>query len=455
LPLIPAAVAVGILGLVGGKFAAAGGLLGLVAVALAFAAWPKGVVAVRAGLAVGLVVVCGCLASVLSPFIDALRPGSLANRPPARQGIRRPTPQMSGGLEEPDLVPFTVGEKVLCLNPLLAVAVDPEVKAALVLRENGTLDHYSYAKDPAAAFRLLGSYRLQQPGYRAVLDGHSHRLYVAASEPKALQVNRYGDRPVGRGDLHVYDVRDLLAGDLQDKLLRPAAVIEVGGDVSHLVLAPGRDAVYFLAHGPKGDRIERLSTTNPTAAPQTFAPAGEMAAMCLDPEGKILYAAVPGGVMLLDAATLAVPKEGPRFIAVEGPIVDLSADKVDRVFVAETGQNPQVSVLDGAAGVVRTRWDCHMHGRNYLAVQPEGGRLYLASSSLVVSYLESLRVKLEFYPQVTERAVSDEVSPVRGEFFITPDQGFLLTRWGRIYHLAPPEKDQPQRPRRGGGRAAA
>src|SRR5262249_36902415 len=160
-----------------------------------------------------------------------------------------------------------------------------------------------------------------QPGYRAVLDGRNHRLYVAASDPKALSVNRYADRPIGRGDLHIYDVRDLLAGDQEDARLRPAVIVPLDADISHLLLAPERDAVYFLSHGPKGDQVERLLTSEPAAARRTFAQK-ELTALCQAPDGNTLYAASPTGVVLLDSATL----DKRKVLAVEGTFTDIGAD---------------------------------------------------------------------------------------------------------------------------------
>jgi hypothetical protein len=447
LPLVPALLAAVIAPLLGGKLAAAGGVIGLGAAGLGLAWWQRGGPALRAILALVLVVVCGGLASALAPWLEEYRQGGLGDQEQRLPRGRPRGPLLSSRPQEPDLVPIKSGETLFSLGELLAVAVDPEVGAALVLRPNGALEHFAYPKEADKPFVSRGKFRLQQPGLRAVLDGRSHRLFVAASDPKALRVNRYGDRPIGRGDLHIYDVRDLLAGDQEDTRLRPAAVIKLDADISHLLLAPDRDAVYLLVHGPQGDRVERLSAAEPAAARRTFKQEG-LTALCLAPDGKTLYAAGTGGVVLLDPVTLAKRKDLPF----EGPIVDVSVDSLERVFLAETGQKPQVTILNAANGKVIVRWDSRMHGRNYLAVMPDGGRLYLASSSLVICYLESLRVQrgLVLNPQPTAEADSDDGGPVRGEFFLTPDMRFLITRWGRIFQLAPPEGDRPPPRRRDG-----
>jgi hypothetical protein len=83
-------------------------------------------------------------------------------------------------------------------------------------------------------------------------------------------------------------------------------------------------------------------------------------------------------------------------------------------------------------------------GRNYLAVMPDGGRLYLASSGRITGLPRSLRVRRlgSTYPSTAAYASSD--NPVqRGEFFLTPDAAHLITSKGKIYRLAPPEFERP------------
>jgi hypothetical protein len=345
----------------------------------------------------------------------------------------------------PDLTPLPN----LALGELLAVAVDAKAFAAMVLRADGELAHYSYPD-----FRLQSRYRLEMPAYRAVLDGVGGCLYVATSDPKALQVNRQADRPVGRGDLHVYDVRALLAGTKwasrlhrqteSASRLHPKQVIPLDGDVSHLLLAPGREAVYYLLHRPDGDSVGRVPTSG-VNKPRSLTSSEPIDCLCLAPDGTALYGARPGAVITLDPLSL----RQRRVETIDAAICDISADEMGRVFAVEQGQAPWLSVLIPERNTVLTRWPTRLHGRNYVAVTPEGSRIYLATSSLLSRTLLSLRIFSVHNPQPTAQIHSDDSGPVRGEFFLTPDSKYLITRWGKVFQLAPLEPERRSPPNKG------
>ncbi len=328
------------------------------------------------------------------------------------------------------------------LGALLAVAVDPEAGAAFVTRADGSLDHYSYPD-----FRQLGKYRLEQPGYRAVLDGRCGRLFVAVSDPAALRTNRFGDRPVGRGDLHVYDVGDLLArGEPRAPAatpLRPAAVVPLGGDVSRLLAAPDRDALYYLVHRPDGDRVGRLPTSSPADEVRWQAD-GAVTALALSPDGAALYAAGPGVVRVLDPGTLEVR----RSVAIEPTAFDLAADNGGRLFVTEVGQWTSITVVDSRQGETIGHWNPRMHGRIYLQVTPDATRLYLGTSAPISNSLHCWLVQKPggAMPPQFSHAGSDSTGPVRGEFFITPDGRHLVNRHGKVFQLVTPAEQRAALP---------
>jgi hypothetical protein len=364
---------------------------------------------------------------------------------------RRPPPFDLPAPLAPDLVPLSgVGQ-------LLAAVVDDDPPGVvLALREGGQLDQYSF---PDCVLRRR--YRLDQPGYRAVFDRSRGLLYVAATHPGALAVNRYGDPPAGKGDLHIYKIGPLrdrvtdtrlrpagvVVGPLAavaDASLRPDAVIPLDGSVSHLRLAPGGQAVYFLLHRPDGGRVGRVVAGAQTA---TFFhhPEG-LSALTLSPEdGRTLYAAGPGGILVLDAATLT----RRQTLATDVQVCDLSVDRTGRLFLAEQGSHPLVTVLETRRGAPVAQWLSPVSGRNYLCVTPDGVRVYLSTSALVGSSLRSLKVagNLVHEPQHVASAAADLSVPVRGEFFYFPESKCIVTRTGRVFRLSRTDTPPGEKPR--------
>jgi hypothetical protein len=90
----------------------------------------------------------------------------------------------------------------LNVGPFLAAAVDPEIHAAFLLTRDGTLKHYSYPD-----FKLQGTYPIGIVATQAVCAGKQGKLYVAGFDPRTL-----AERPRSRGygDVHVFDLKDLL-----------------------------------------------------------------------------------------------------------------------------------------------------------------------------------------------------------------------------------------------------
>jgi len=90
----------------------------------------------------------------------------------------------------------------LSLKPFLAAAVDAAAGVMLAVAPDGSLRVYSYPD-----FKLRATYRLAAAAYQAAFDGKQMRLYAAVLDPKGLT-----ERPRARGvgDIHVYELKDLL-----------------------------------------------------------------------------------------------------------------------------------------------------------------------------------------------------------------------------------------------------
>ena len=174
-----------------------------------------------------------------SPSTTAPRPSSLHGEAP---------PNSAGNPIKPDL------QFVVNLGELLSVAVAATPSGsgtAFLTTEAGFLKKFSYPD-----FRLQTTYRLQQPAYRAVLDNRRGLLWVAASDPRVLRVNRYGDRPMGRGDFHIYNVPP----PRRDQLLSPAKGTPLSG-LSPLSPVLGGEGRSFVNAG-SSKRLHLLASSS-------------------------------------------------------------------------------------------------------------------------------------------------------------------------------------------------
>lgn len=313
------------------------------------------------------------------------------------------------------------------LGELLSAAVDPDT-AALVATRDGRVSHYSYPD-----FRYRATHRLRQPAYRAALDGPRGLLYAAASEPGALSANPHGNRERGRGDLHVYDVRALLAGRLQPgTALEPVRVVPVGANVVGLLLAPDRASLYYLAEAPGGARLVRLPAG--AAGPgRALTLAGTPVAVCQTHDGKSLYVAMTDRVYALNAASLRVEGSVPLD---ECPS-DMAASNQGIVFLGGRGNWTGIKVLDVRRGRLLAEWKAELPGRLYLGVAANGRRLYVGSATATANSIRAVALVRDLSrPLLTVgEAVSSRNGLVRGEFFLTPDSRFLVNRFGKVYRL--------------------
>jgi hypothetical protein len=360
--------------------------------------------------------------------------------PAAARQFRSAEPRSGATLSPPGQL---VGSKTRQFSPelqftanvgeLLSVAVAPKAAGGPSLfttTADGTLKQFGY---PDLEWRA--TYRLEQPAYRVVADGRRNLLWAAVSERGALRVDPFGDHPLGRGDLRAYDLRTLHDGSSgTDGVLRPSRILPLNAEVLELLLTPDCRALFYLARTPEGVRVVRLDPErlNPVA---DVALPGETRALCLTPNGQILYAAGGDGVFVLDPETLAVR----RRVEVDAEVYALVADDAGRVYLGEQGQWTDLTCLDLTKAEPDIRqWSAGLHGRIYLQLAPDQYRLYVATSSLISPQLDIWLVRTNWrkIPPHIGSAPSDTHGPNRGEIFITPDGEYLVNRWGKVFRLA-------------------
>jgi DNA-directed RNA polymerase subunit RPC12/RpoP len=349
--------------------------------------------------------------------------------PPA--GLIPPSPGMLRASRARSFTPelqFTAS-----VGELLALAVVPAAKGSssvFTTTADGMLKQFDYPD-----FEWRATYRLEQPAYRVVADGRRSLLWAAVSERHALRVDLFGDRPLGRGDIHAYDLRTLQGGHSgTDGVLRPSRVLSLRGEVHELLIAPDGRALFSLIRTSEGVRAVRLDPERLCPVAAMTLP-GQTRALCLTPDGRALYAAGRDCVLVLDPETLAVRR---RF-EVDADVHALVADDAGHVYLGEQGQWTDLTCLDLSKAEPGVRqWSAGLHGRIYLQLAPDQYRLYVSTSSLISSQLDIWLVhghEGETPPHVGS-APSDAHGPNRGELFLTPDGEFLVNRWGKVFRLA-------------------
>src|SRR5262249_48633298 len=135
------------------------------------------------------------------------------------------------------------------IEPFEACAVDPKSGRALVLTQHRFLKVYSYPD-----FRFQKSFWLGTRAHHAVLDAERGLLYVAVYD---LHKQKFMNNIQSRvGDLHVYDVKDVLASKEESHALKPATVIPLSAEIARLTITPDNRWVYYL--DTKGARLGRI-----------------------------------------------------------------------------------------------------------------------------------------------------------------------------------------------------
>jgi hypothetical protein len=324
----------------------------------------------------------------------------------------------------------------------LALAVDAGRRSAFAAGEDGSHRHYSYPE-----FRLLGTYSLASPAYRAVLDGRRGLLYVAVSQPRFLVVNALGDPERARGDLEVYDVRAVQRGEVPaGATLQPRARLPLGlgprpealpggwperggGHVYALALGPSGEDLYYLASASRAVHVARVDTGSFAREDVVPLPNGPGS---LAVEGRTLYATSPGELRVLEGRPLRVT----RRLAVPGAAPALAAGPAGRAFVAGGADGAEVVALDVARGRMLGRWALPARGRVSLNRSGDGRRLYLGASAVAFSRVLALRLPDgDGPPRLVGEAVHDRDGLVTGASVLSPDGRFLMNSGGKVYEV--------------------
>jgi hypothetical protein len=350
-------------------------------------------------------------------------------REPERSRPKRPEPPVVAAPDDKDL------QFAAKVDTLLTVVTDEGAGVALITTRDGLLKKYSYP-----GWEPQATYRLEQPAYRAALDGPRGLLYLAASPPESLEVFHYARREGGVGDLHVYNVQEVLRGKAPDgALLRPDKVVPLGGHVRHLILSPDRKVLYYLLwsgissdafYKPAWTRVGRIDAAGVDKGPEVDLK--DLATcLCRTPDGRTLYAGATGRLRALNPATL----ETVHSAAVDTRMEDVAATDGGTVFLTAGGQWTEVRVVDMARGGREVgRWGTNVTGWTYLSLSPDQKRLYVGGDNHVRSLL--VTGGLSRRPPELGAATNSDAGKVQGEFFVTEDGRFLVNRWGNVYRLA-------------------
>jgi WD40 repeat protein/mono/diheme cytochrome c family protein len=222
---------------------------------------------------------------------------------------------------------------------------------------------------------------------------------------------------------------------LEDRELRPVAVIPVNGTVSSLLLAPDRQALYYLnLTDGKAGRVD-LKTLK---RDRDLRLADGTEALCLTPDGKTLVATAASGlggtVQVIDPWKMELRKT----VSVPAPPYDVAAADGGLVFLSGgSGEWTEITVLDSNRETVAARWS-GVWTRSFLQLAPTQDRLYVSTQGVSPGYVEALPLasRLDDKPAAF-RSPSPEKHALGGEFLVTPDGQFLLCKTGTVLRLAP------------------
>jgi WD40 repeat protein len=226
--------------------------------------------------------------------------------------------------------------------------------------------------------------------------------------------------------------------------LRPAAVLPVGGTVSHLFLSPNGKWLYYLnlTDGRAG-RVE--AATLKRVGELRLAEGSEV--LTLTRDGKSLYSVAPSvdgraaQVQVIDPDKMALRKE---FVVPAVPY-DLAATDSGVLFLSGgSGDWTQITVVDGVKETVLARWG-GVYTRSLLQLTPNQDRLYVATQGVSPGSVEglSLPAKWEDKPEPARAAAQDKY-PLGGEFSISPDGKYLLCKTGTVLRLSSNRQEELQ-----------
>jgi WD40 repeat protein len=311
--------------------------------------------------------------------------------------------------------------------------IDIESQSMLLTLPNGVLKHYSYPD-----LLPLGTYYLPDTGARAVLDNKNKRLYAFVTRLQAGVAPP--DYKFGPGDLHLYDVKDILDGKAEGgRKLTPLRTVKLDLRVSDLAVNAEGTALYYL--GVKRDGAHIIGRVDPTKGAVTGEAylSGGTNCMCLTRDGKTIYAGAPGGgagfLQILPTATMRV--EQTLGVSIKPYSLDAAED--GRIFVSGTvSGSPQVVVLDFKEKTPAiASWPLGM-ADTYLKLSHDQRKLYLSNWRLSPASVRSANIP---EPTAGSRLPGGSVAQVdanfnvRGEQMVSPDGKYLLCESGALLQL--------------------
>jgi WD40 repeat protein/mono/diheme cytochrome c family protein len=226
-------------------------------------------------------------------------------------------------------------------------------------------------------------------------------------------------------------------------ILKPEAVIPVGGTVGSLILAPDRSALYYLN---LTDSVLGRVDTKTLRRDRTLKLVAGSDVLAMSPDGKTLAAlgrSAPdkgkwSHLQIIDPAKLTetanwkLPLRGYDLALRDGGLAFISgADE----------EWSEVSLVDLRKGAVAARWG-GVWGRSYVQLSPDSRRLYASSQGVVPGTLDAfvLPARLADLPSNYRAAGYDKLA-LGGEFTITPDGRFMLCKTGTVLRLSAEKED--------------
>jgi hypothetical protein len=315
--------------------------------------------------------------------------------------------------------------------PCCALAGDPGRGLLLAGSREGTLHCYD-----ASSLRRLGSCPLAQPAYRLALDGARGLLYAASATPRALVLGRLGDRERASGDVHVYDLTEVLARPAERTApLRPAHTLPIGSQVHGLILTPDGDHLYVLTELARKSVVERVDTRRWTRDGHVEVAPGGPSMLSLSP-GGLLYALSGGRLYALDPHSWTLVRE----MRVGATVVSFLAGREDRLYVLERRERLFLHLYDLRAGEAQGRlalWSAEAAGRTYLRMAPDGSRIYVSNSAVTRGCVKELDVSAsDGLPRLVRDASSDPHRLLRGPLLLGPGARYAVTGSGQVLRLA-------------------
>jgi WD40 repeat protein len=228
-------------------------------------------------------------------------------------------------------------------------------------------------------------------------------------------------------------------GGSADAVLKPAAVIPVGGTIGNMMMSPNRKWLFLLNRS--SDQLVQVDTATAKVMRTWNLPDG-CETFTLTHDGKAIYLAGLDNdrphVFELDPIALKVRSK----FRVETEPYDIAASDSGLVFLSGSGGGwSDVTIYDAKKQSLLGRWG-GVWTRSFLQLSPDQSRLYVASQGVNPGKVEGfpLPVKLSEKPAAAVSPNSLDPAP-SGPFVLTPDGRFAISRSGTVLRLGSTRDD--------------